>query len=257
MRRRAAFGSAAGNPRDSEHVFAYKSHPMSHPESPAVIAEGLCASFGSEPMRVPVLVDVTFEIPRGQVTAVMGPSGSGKTTLLSLLGGLDRPQSGRLVVDGQDLTTLDRAGLDEFRRRRVGFIFQSFNLLPSLTARENVMAGLEPLSPKRADALRKADEALDAVGLLALANRFPHEMSGGEQQRVAVARACAKDAPLLLADEPTGNLDDEASEQVLDLLVDVSGRRAGHNLIVVTHDPRVAARADARLELQGHQVRTA
>ena len=216
-----------------------------------VMAEAVCASYGAGDLRVPVLEDATFRIERGHVTAIVGPSGSGKTTLLSLLGGLDRPESGRLQVDGEDLTSLGRAGLGRFRRERVGFVFQSFNLLPTLTVRENVEAGLDPLGLGRSRMRTMAEEALARVELGDKGHRFPHELSGGEQQRVAVARACAKNPPLLLADEPTGNLDEAIGAQVLDLLFGVSGERT---LVVVTHDPAVAARADRVLTLRGHQV---
>lgn len=232
----------------------YKDGRMSQDLDPAVVAEGLFASYGAGRLRVSVLANATFEVPRGHVTAITGPSGSGKTTLLSIIGGLDRPEAGRLLVDGEDVSTLDLRGLERFRRRRVGFVFQSFNLLPSLTARENVAAGLEPLGRGRRDARRRTDEALDAVGLLALGHRFPHQLSGGEQQRVAVARACAKDPPLLLADEPTGNLDEEAGQQVLDLLLGETAAAGARTVIVVTHDPLVAARAHARLALRKRQV---
>jgi putative ABC transport system ATP-binding protein len=220
-----------------------------------VSAEDLSASYGAGALRVPVLDSASFQIPRGHVTAIVGPSGSGKTTLLSLLGGLDRPHGGRLVVDGEDLRALSRAGLARFRRERVGFVFQSFNLLPTLTVRENVEAGLDPLGFGRARMRAMADAALHEVGLGDKGQRFPHQLSGGEQQRVAVARACAKNPPLLLADEPTGNLDEEIGAQVLDLLLGISsGAEATRTLVVVTHDAMVASRADHVLTLRNHKV---
>ena len=226
----------------------------------AVVAENLCASYGDGDLRVPVLESASFRIRRGCVTAIMGPSGSGKTTLLSLLGALDQPESGRLLVDGEDLTSLGRAGLGRFRRHRIGFVFQSFNLLPTLTVRENVEAGLDPLRWNRTKVRASTDEALSRVGLGDKGHRFPHELSGGEQQRVAVARACAKAPPILLADEPTGNLDDDVGAQVMDLLLGTSTdgasgeNGAGRTLVVVTHDPMVAERADEILVLRNHQV---
>jgi putative ABC transport system ATP-binding protein len=229
---------------------------------PAVVAENLCASYGEGDLRVPVLESASFQIRRGCVTAIMGPSGSGKTTLLSLLGALDQPESGRLLVDGEDLTSMGRAGLGRFRRHRIGFVFQSFNLLPTLTARENVEAGLDPLRWNRARTRASTDEALSRVGLGDKGHRFPHELSGGEQQRVAVARACVKEPPVLLADEPTGNLDDEVGAQVMDLLLGTSAEgalgesSARRTLVVVTHDPKVAERADEILILRNHQVQT-
>jgi putative ABC transport system ATP-binding protein len=223
-----------------------------------VVAEGLSASYGEGDLRVPVLRDASFSIERGSVTAIVGASGSGKTTLLSLIGGLDAPEAGRLLVDGADIGALSRSALGRYRRERVGFVFQFFHLLPSLTARENVEAGLDPLRLPRRTVRSKTDDALDRVGLLGKADRFPHELSGGEQQRVAVARAWAKDPPLLLADEPTGNLDEESGGQVLDLLFGrASGGRgaaAGRTTVVVTHDADVAARADRSLRLHAHRV---
>jgi putative ABC transport system ATP-binding protein len=222
---------------------------------PIVIADGLCAEYGDGDLRVPVLEGVSFEVARGSVTAITGPSGSGKTTLLSLVGALDRPTRGRLVVDGADLTAMGNAALTEFRRRRVGFVFQAFHLLPALTVLENVEAGLEPLGLPRREAQGRAHAALEAAGLGALHHRFPSELSGGEQQRVAVARACAKDPPLLLADEPTGNLDEETGERVIDLLLGAArGRRT---VLVVTHNPSIAARADCVLALHAHRVEVA
>lgn len=229
-------------------------------DEPAVVAENLCAAYGEGDLRVPVLENASFTIRRGRVTAIMGPSGSGKTTLLSLLGALDQPESGRLLVDGEDLTAMGRAGLGQFRRYRIGFVFQSFNLLPTLTVRENVEAGLEPLRLGRAIARASTDEALSQVGLGDKGHRFPHELSGGEQQRVAVARACAKQPPILLADEPTGNLDEDVGAQVMDLLLGASAadsvgtQRARRTLVVVTHDPMIAERADDILVLRNHQV---
>ena len=226
----------------------------------AVVAENLCASYGEGDLRVPVLESASFRIRRGCVTAIMGPSGSGKTTLLSLLGALDQPESGRLLVDGEDLTSLGRAGLGRFRRHRIGFVFQSFNLLPTLTVRENVEAGLDPLRWNRTKVRASTDEALSRVGLGDKGHRFPHELSGGEQQRVAVARACAKAPPILLADEPTGNLDDDVGAQVMDLLLGASlegaagGENAPRTLVVVTHDPMIAERADDILLLRNHKV---
>jgi putative ABC transport system ATP-binding protein len=223
-----------------------------------VVAESLSASYGEGDLRVPVLRDASFSIERGSVTAIVGASGSGKTTLLSLIGGLDAPEAGRLLVDGTDLGALSRSALGRYRRERVGFVFQFFHLLPSLTARENVEAGLDPLRLPRRTVRSKTDDALDRVGLLGKADRFPHELSGGEQQRVAVARAWAKDPPLLLADEPTGNLDEESGGQVLDLLFGrgSGGRGAaeGRTTVVVTHDADVAARADRSLRLHAHRV---
>ncbi len=225
----------------------------------AVLAESLSASYRDGGGRVPVLAEASFAIQAGGFTALTGPSGSGKTTLLSLLGGLDVADAGRLTVAGEELTALGRRGRAAFRRRQVGFVFQGFHLLPTLTVQENVEAGLEPAGLDRREARARAAAALERVGMGDKAERFPHELSGGEQQRVAVARACAKEPPLLLADEPTGNLDAEAGSAVMDLIQAAAGGdgTAGRTVIVVTHDPAVAARADAVLVLRDHRVHPA
>jgi ABC-type lipoprotein export system ATPase subunit len=221
---------------------------------PYVVAERLSASYGDGPRRVPVLRDASFTIGRGEVTTILGASGSGKTTLLSLVGGLDSPQEGTLRVGGTDLATLSRAALGRFRRERVGFVFQFFHLLPALTCQENVEAGLDPLGLPRGETRRRAAEALARVSLGDKARRFPHELSGGEQQRVAIARAWAKDPPLLLADEPTGNLDEEAGAHVLDLLLDRDALAGGRTVVVATHDLEIARRADRVLRVHAHRV---
>jgi putative ABC transport system ATP-binding protein len=225
------------------------------PAGPVVVASGLAASYGQGRLKVEVLRGLDLEVEPGVSVAVTGPSGSGKTTLLALLGGLDRPDAGRLTVDGLELPSLTRGALAAFRRERVGFVFQAFHLLPGLTAEENVGAGLEPLGFPRAERRRRTDAALDAVGILALARRLPSELSGGEQQRVAVARACAKDPPLLLADEPTGNLDAESARGVLNLLFDAPhGGARPRTLLVVTHDAAVARRAARVLRLSAGRL---
>ncbi|MDF1700628.1 MAG: ABC transporter ATP-binding protein [Planctomycetota bacterium] len=221
----------------------------------AVLAESVSASYREGGRAVPVLDAASFTIEQGVFTALTGPSGSGKTTLLSLLGALDVAEGGRLVVAGAELTALGAAGRARFRRTQVGFVFQGFNLLPTLTVRENVEVGLEPLGLGRTAARGRAEAALDRVAMLTKAQRFPHELSGGEQQRVAVARACAKNPPLLLADEPTGNLDEEAGARVMDLIGAARDEGQGpRTVIVVTHDASVAARADAVLTLHDHKV---
>ncbi len=228
---------------------------MPHVSQPIVLAEGVCASYGEGAQRVPVLEGADFTVGRGLLTVMMGPSGSGKSTLLALIGCLDAPEAGRLLVEGEDLATLGPRARARFRRERVGFVFQSFNLLPTLTVAENVESGVEPLRLGRRKRLAAVEHALDRVGLLDRAHRFPHQLSGGEQQRVAVARACAKNPPLLLADEPTGNLDEEAGERVLDLIQGVAhGGTDARTVIIVTHDPHVAARADAVLAVRNHRV---
>ncbi len=175
-----------------------------------------------------------LEVSSGEIVAICGKSGSGKTTLLNLLAGLDRPTKGRVEVEGQDLESLGEKGRTLLRRHRLGFVFQFFNLLPTLTAFENVILSLELTG--KADP-RTAQYALEAVGLAGKERRFPHELSGGEQQRVAIARAMVKEPAIILADEPTGNLDSRTGDQVLDLLAGRC-RDFGTTLIMATHSPR-------------------
>lgn len=220
---------------------------------PLIVARDVHASYGSGRLRVPVLEGASFEVGRGALTALVGPSGSGKTTLLSLVGGLDVPESGSIRVGGRDLVALDPGALSLYRRTEVGFVFQGFHLLPHLTARENVEAGLAPLRRPRAERRARAWAALERVGLADLGERYPQELSGGEQQRVAVARACVKDPALLLADEPTGSLDAASAGPVLDLIRGERGRD-GRTVVLVTHQPEVAAGADALLRLVNRRV---
>lgn len=205
----------------------------------------------SGPLRA--LDGVTLQVPAGSFVSVEGPSGCGKTTLLNLLGLLDVPTSGRILWDHVDV-----AGWTEGRRSRgrltgVGFVFQRFYLLPTLTARENVELPMKPRRLPRAERRTRANALLDEVGLARRADAYPHELSGGEEQRVAIARALANDPPLLLADEPTGELDTANTEQVLDLLAEVRARR-GATIVLVTHNPRVAARAGRHLSLEDGKV---
>jgi putative ABC transport system ATP-binding protein len=195
-----------------------------------------------------ILDDCTLEIPDGSFVAVLGPSGSGKTTLLNLIGGLDTATSGSVSVEGINLDGLDRWSLTEMRRRTMGFIFQFYNLIPTLTARENVLCALELLAVPTADARRRTDEMLAAVGLDGKEDLFPAQLSGGQQQRVAIARALVKRPPLVLADEPTGNLDRKLGAQIMELLVTLR-EETGTTLVVVTHDPSVARRADLVVRL--------
>ncbi|MEM7163842.1 MAG: ABC transporter ATP-binding protein [Planctomycetota bacterium] len=218
---------------------------------PIVRCEQLRRVFQSAGEPVTVLDDVSFEVAEGEFIAVIGPSGSGKSTLLGLLAGLDRPTSGRVVVAGQDLTGLREDGLAALRRTEIGFIFQSFQLLDNLTALENVLVPLELLGV--ADAAARSRELLTAVGLAARTHHYPSQLSGGEQQRVAVARAFGTRPRLLLADEPTGNLDRANGIRVLQQLLDLR-EAAGTTLVLVTHDSEIAAQADRRLHLEGGRV---
>jgi putative ABC transport system ATP-binding protein len=198
--------------------------------------------FGSGHTAVTALADVTLSLAAGEMVAVMGPSGSGKTTLLSLAGGLDRPTDGVVEVEGTDLASLSYSELARLRRIRIGYVFQQYNLIEGLTAAENVSLPLELDGTHRRAARQAALDALEAVELRDLADRFPEELSGGEQQRVAIARAIVGDRVVLLADEPTGALDSMTGETVLRMM-----RRhcdAGGSAILVTHDARFAAWAD-------------
>jgi len=201
-------------------------------------------------VRTRALSAVDLEIRGGQVTLLLGPSGSGKTTLLNLLGGLDQPTEGKVIALGQDLGTLSRRGLTLFRRDNVGFVFQFFNLVPSLTASENVQiaAALVGLGGRE-----QSHAWLERVGLGGLDDRFPSELSGGQQQRVAIARALAKKPRLLFADEPTGALDHEAGAQVVGLIVDAA-RSSGCAVVVVTHDETLTAHADRVIRLRDGRI---
>jgi putative ABC transport system ATP-binding protein len=196
--------------------------------------------------RLTILEDVSFEIAAGEAVAILGASGSGKTTLLGLLAGLDVPTAGQVLIDGTDLATLDEDGRASLRRRMVGFVFQSFQLLPALTALENVMLPMELAGSSTA---REASlSLLSRVGLAERLDHYPRQLSGGEQQRVAIARAFAGPPRLLFADEPTGNLDSATGEEIVNLMFDLN-RERDTTLLLVTHDERLAARCGRRLRL--------
>jgi putative ABC transport system ATP-binding protein len=204
--------------------------------------------------QTPALDGISLEIARGESVAVLGPSGSGKSTLLNLVAGLDRATSGKVHVAGEELGRMNETRRARLRRHNVGLIFQFFNLLDNLTALENVAVAAELGGATRADAVRRAKDLLDRLGLNEQLKSFPARMSGGQRQRVAVARALINDPPLLLADEPTGALDTYSGEQVLDLLRDLN--RAGRTLILVTHD-RSLARACTSRQIQLNDGRVA
>ena len=198
-----------------------------------------------------ILHPLDLAIPGGRVAAITGPSGSGKSTLLGLIAGLDAPTAGRVVIDGVDITALDEDGLARLRGIKIGFVFQFFHLLPSLTAYENVLVPMEILGNR--DAARKADALLAEVGLAERRHHYPSQLSGGEQQRVAIARALANDPPILLADEPTGNLDSATGHAVVQLLLEVNRTRKT-TLVIVTHDPELASVADLSIALRDGRV---
>ncbi len=200
-----------------------------------------------------VLQAVDFSIAAGEVVAILGRSGSGKTTVLNLIAGIDQPSAGQVWVAGADLAAMGDAARSRFRLRQLGFVYQFFNLLPTLSAAENVRLPLELAGIPLARARERALAELQAVGLADRADAPPDWLSGGEQQRVAIARALVTDPPLVLADEPTGNLDPEIGDQVLDLLLR-RARSTGRSLIMVTHSRRVAAAADRVLRVEGHRV---
>jgi putative ABC transport system ATP-binding protein len=198
-----------------------------------------------------ILHPLDLTIDSGRVTAITGPSGSGKSTMLGLLAGLDAPSDGAVIVDGVNITTLGEDELARLRGRRIGFVFQFFHLLPSLTALENVLVPMEIAGQK--DPGRRADALLSEVGLSDRRHHYPAQLSGGEQQRVAIARALANDPPLLLADEPTGNLDSQTGHQVIELLLNVNRSRRT-TIVLVTHDPELAALADVTIALRDGRV---
>jgi len=208
-------------------------------------AESLTKEYLSGGRPLAVLKDITFEIPAGEVVAIVGPSGSGKTTLLGLLAGLDRPTRGRVVVDDQDLTTLTEDGLARLRAERVGFVFQSFHLLPTLTAQENVQV---PLELRGEDAESRARELLARVGLAGREHHYPAQLSGGEQQRVALARAFCNRPKILFADEPTGNLDAATGQKVVEIMLGLN-REFGTTTIIVTHEAELARTAGRIIRL--------
>jgi putative ABC transport system ATP-binding protein len=213
---------------------------------PRIELLGLTRRLPSGERELTIVDAVDLAIPAGQFVAVLGPSGSGKSTLLALMAGLDRPTAGEVRIDGQPISGLSEDGLALLRRHKIGFVFQSFQLLGNLTARENVLLPAELLG--LTDPLGRAEELLAAVGLSDRGHHYPSQLSGGEQQRVALARAFAARPPILLADEPTGNLDAATGRKVLELMTELR-RREGTTLVLVTHDPAVAALADRQIHL--------
>ncbi|MCJ7753505.1 MAG: ABC transporter ATP-binding protein [Thermoanaerobaculales bacterium] len=212
---------------------------------------GVGRSLPSGGKMLTILDGVDLDVGRGDFLAVLGPSGSGKSTLLALMAGLDRPSSGEIFIDGERIDRLSEDRLAVLRRHKVGFVFQSFQLLGNLTARENVLLPMELL--RMDEDSRRAGELLDAVGLSERGHHYPSQLSGGEQQRVALARAFAPRPALLLADEPTGNLDGATGRVVLDLLVALRSEE-GSTMVLVTHDPAVAALADRRIHLRDGRI---
>ncbi len=203
---------------------------------------GVTKTYRRGKATVQALDDVDLTIEDGGRLVIQGPTGGGKSTLLQMLGGLDRPTSGRIELDGTDLATLPEARLTRVRSENIGFVFQSFNLIPTLTAQENVETALVPLRLKAKDRRERAAEALESVGLGERRSHLPGEMSGGQQQRVAIARALVKHPKVLLADEPTGNLDESMRDEIMDLLEGL-WKEHGLTFVMVTHDSAIAKRA--------------
>jgi putative ABC transport system ATP-binding protein len=216
-----------------------------------IILEGLCKRLPLGGAMLEILRPISCTIPRGQFVAVMGPSGSGKSTLLGLIAGLDEPSGGEITVNGAVLTRMNEDQLARFRGSTIGFVFQAFHLIPNLTAYENVLVPMEILG--LAEAAARAAELLESVGLTDRSQHYPAQLSGGEQQRVAIARAFACRPPVLLADEPTGNLDTANGRHVLDLLRQLH-REAGTTLVLVTHDPEIAGAAERIIRLRDGAV---
>jgi len=216
-----------------------------------ILATGLEKTVKSGDRDLTILSGLDLSVPAGEIVCVRGPSGSGKSTLLGLLAGLDHPTTGTVEVAGTDLTGLDEESLAQFRSKNIGFVFQSFHLLPNLTALENVAVPLEIAGAR--DAVERARELLDSFGIGERAHHLPSQMSGGEQQRVAIARAVSNEPRVVFADEPTGNLDEETGARIAELLVGVRDR-TGATVLVATHDTELAARADRRLLLRGGRL---
>lgn len=225
--------------------------PQMTTSAPALECRGVSRRLRSGDQLLSVLDQIDLRIEPAEAVAVVGPSGSGKSTLLGLLAGLDRPSDGSVLVSGVALEKLDEDALALLRRDQLGFVFQTFQLLSNLTARENVLLPLELHGVPRARA--RCDALLERVGLGARGHHYPAQLSGGEQQRVAIARAFASEPRILLADEPTGNLDPQAGASVLELLLELRAQH-GSTLVVVTHDERIAARLDRRIRIEAGRI---
>lgn len=216
-----------------------------------LIAREVTREYRSGDLNIAVLRDVSFTIPQGGFVAIVGPSGSGKTTLLGLLAGLDTPTKGSVILDGHDLTTMSENDRARLRGEKVGFVFQSFQLIPTLTARENIQVPLELQGASGAG--ERADDLLQRIGLAERGHHFPMQLSGGEQQRVAIARAFANSPRILFADEPTGNLDANTGARVFELLESLN-RESGSTIVLVTHDSNLASRAARTIRLADGRV---
>ncbi len=221
---------------------------------PVIVAEDLVKTYQMGDVEVNALRGLTMSIARGEVVAIVGPSGSGKSTLMNILGCLDRPTSGNYTLDNESVAGLGDDQLANIRNRKVGFIFQSFNLLPRQTALSNVELPLR-YSGKKEGRKERARQSLIAVGLADRMSHRPYELSGGQQQRVAIARALVNDPAIIMADEPTGNLDSKVGQEIMDLLLNLN-KQVGTTLIIVTHDPKIAAQTQRIIRIRDGMVDT-
>jgi putative ABC transport system ATP-binding protein len=218
-----------------------------------IVTQHLSKTYGRPPLQVFALRETNLQIKKGDYIAIIGPSGSGKSTLMNLLGCLDKPTTGKLYIDGKDVSTLNEKELARIRREKIGFIFQKYNLIPTLNALENVELSMGFAGVDSQTRTKKAKQLLEMVELSKRLNHKPAEMSGGEQQRVAIARALANNPSIILADEPTGNVDSKSGENIMRILEDVNAR--GETIIVVTHNLAIAQRARRVLRIQDGEVR--
>lgn len=220
----------------------------------AIVLEDVTKTVELGDQRLPIIKGISLEVPRGQILGIIGPSGSGKSTLLGLLGGLDTPTSGRVVIDGIDISQMSEQRLTHIRNERIGFVFQLFHLIPTLTAVQNVALPIRFAEKRKYNPTQRAVELLTLLGLEHRLKHRPAQLSGGQQQRVAIARALANDPPILLCDEPTGNLDTQSGQQVMDALQDIRARLQT-TIIIVTHDLSIASQADHVVTLEdGHLI---
>lgn len=218
-----------------------------------VILKNITKSYISGETKTTVLDDINLSIKKNSFTLIFGPSGSGKTTILNLIGGLDLPDSGKIIVEDMDISTMTPSELTNFRRKKIGFIFQFYNLLPSLTVIENVFSGLEILGLSKEEIERRAIKYLTAVGLSNKISKFPHQLSGGEQQRVAIARALARETPIVLADEPTGNLDASTGDGIFKLMHEIQ-KNTDTTLIVVSHNEKLREYSDRIIRIENGRL---
>ncbi len=221
---------------------------MSESKSPVVIVDDVCKEYRKNENVVPVLQNLTLEMNSGDYVSLMGPSGSGKSTLLNLIAGLDKPTSGSVIVCGQDLGKTSQSELSKWRSRHIGFVFQMYNLIPVLNAYENVELPLTLTPLNRKQRKQQVQTALEVVGLSDRMDHYPRQLSGGQEQRVSIARAIATDPTLIVADEPTGDLDAKSGSEILDLLGRLN-EEFNKTIVMVTHDPGAAARAKRNLNL--------